>query len=109
MSLLTRPVLVMEQAAPIKKSHGIGSIITTASVAGTGGEYGMPRNFNTPILVPALIEGSDKYWAPATWPISIWSIMPMPNSLARFGITVPRVANTWPKKSAPLGALLQAL
>ncbi|MEJ2533364.1 MAG: glucose 1-dehydrogenase [Halioglobus sp.] len=39
-AMLTGPVLGMKHAAPIMKSQGFGSIITTASIAGTGGGYG---------------------------------------------------------------------
>jgi NAD(P)-dependent dehydrogenase (short-subunit alcohol dehydrogenase family) len=39
-AMLTGPVLGMKYAAPIMKSQGSGSIITTASIAGTGGGYG---------------------------------------------------------------------
>jgi NAD(P)-dependent dehydrogenase (short-subunit alcohol dehydrogenase family) len=39
-AMLTGPVLGMKYAAPIMKSQGFGSIVTTASVAGTGGGYG---------------------------------------------------------------------
>lgn len=39
-AMLTGPVLGMKYAAPIMKSQGFGSIVTTASIAGTGGGYG---------------------------------------------------------------------
>jgi NAD(P)-dependent dehydrogenase (short-subunit alcohol dehydrogenase family) len=39
-AMLTGPVMGMKYAAPIMKKQGFGSIITTASVAGTGGGYG---------------------------------------------------------------------
>jgi NAD(P)-dependent dehydrogenase (short-subunit alcohol dehydrogenase family) len=39
-AMLTGPVMGMKYAAPIMKKQGSGSIITTASVAGTGGGYG---------------------------------------------------------------------
>jgi NAD(P)-dependent dehydrogenase (short-subunit alcohol dehydrogenase family) len=39
-AMLTGPVLGMKYAAPIMKSQGFGSIVTTASVAGSGGGYG---------------------------------------------------------------------
>jgi len=39
-AMLTGPILGMKYAAPIMKSQGFGSIITTASIAGTGGGYG---------------------------------------------------------------------
>ena len=39
-AMLTGPVMGMKHAAPIMKKQGFGSIITTASVAGTGGGYG---------------------------------------------------------------------
>jgi NAD(P)-dependent dehydrogenase (short-subunit alcohol dehydrogenase family) len=39
-AMLTGPIMGMKYAAPIMKNQGSGSIITTASVAGTGGGYG---------------------------------------------------------------------
>ncbi len=39
-AMLTGPVLGMKYAAPIMKKQGSGSIITTASIAGTRGGYG---------------------------------------------------------------------
>lgn len=39
-AMLTGPVMGMKYAAPVMKSQGFGSIITTASIAGTGGGYG---------------------------------------------------------------------
>ena len=39
-AMLTGPVLGMKYAAPVMKSQGFGSIVTTASIAGTGGGYG---------------------------------------------------------------------
>lgn len=39
-AMLTGPVMGMKHAAPIMKSQGFGSIITTASIAGTGAGYG---------------------------------------------------------------------
>ncbi len=39
-AMLTGPILGMKHAAPIMKAQGTGSIVTTASVAGTGGGYG---------------------------------------------------------------------
>ena len=39
-AMLKGPVMGMKYAAPIMKAQGSGSIITTASVAGTGGGYG---------------------------------------------------------------------
>ena len=39
-AMLTGPVMGMKHAAPIMKSQGFGSIVTTASIAGTGGGYG---------------------------------------------------------------------
>ena len=39
-AMLTGPVMGMKYAAPIMKNQGFGSIVTTASVAGTGGGYG---------------------------------------------------------------------
>lgn len=39
-AMLTGPVMGMKYAAPIMKAQGFGSIVTTASVAGTGGGYG---------------------------------------------------------------------
>ena len=39
-AMLTGPVLGMKYAAPIMKAQGFGSIITTASIAGTGAGYG---------------------------------------------------------------------
>ena len=39
-AMLTGPILGMKYAAPVMKKQGAGSIITTASIAGTGGGYG---------------------------------------------------------------------
>jgi NAD(P)-dependent dehydrogenase (short-subunit alcohol dehydrogenase family) len=39
-AMLTGPIMGMKYAAPVMKQQGGGSIITTASVAGTGGGYG---------------------------------------------------------------------
>ena len=39
-AMLTGPVLGMKYAAPIMRNQGFGSIITTASIAGTGAGYG---------------------------------------------------------------------
>jgi NAD(P)-dependent dehydrogenase (short-subunit alcohol dehydrogenase family) len=39
-AMLTGPIMGMKHAAPIMREQGSGSIITTASVAGTGGGYG---------------------------------------------------------------------
>ena len=39
-AMLTGPILGMKYAAPVMKAQGSGSIITTASVAGTGAGYG---------------------------------------------------------------------
>jgi NAD(P)-dependent dehydrogenase (short-subunit alcohol dehydrogenase family) len=39
-AMLTGPVLGMKYAAPIMKAQGFGSIVTTASIAGTGAGYG---------------------------------------------------------------------
>ncbi len=39
-AMLTGPIMGMKYAAPVMKQQGGGSIITTASIAGTGGGYG---------------------------------------------------------------------
>ena len=39
-ALLTGPIFGMKYAAPLMKTQGKGSIVTTASIAGTGGGYG---------------------------------------------------------------------
>jgi len=39
-AMLTGPIMGMKYAAPIMKNQGFGSIVTTASIAGTGGGYG---------------------------------------------------------------------
>jgi len=39
-AMLTGPIMGMKYAAPIMKNQAFGSIVTTASIAGTGGGYG---------------------------------------------------------------------
>lgn len=39
-AMLTGPIFGMKHATPVMKAQGSGSIVTTASIAGTGGGYG---------------------------------------------------------------------